>query len=152
MHDKRTGAFGIVAVIFLLLIKYAALNSIPEGQMMLALIVMPVLSRWSMVYALVACPYARPTGLGRTFKEGTGWRRFAVATLIMLAVTIPLFRLAGIVIILGAWVTVLIMAAYLKRKFGGLTGDTYGAINEVAEVAVIIMISLLSNNNCLISA
>ncbi len=35
------------------------------------------------------------------------------------------------------------MKAYFKSKFTGLTGDNYGAINEVAEVAVLIMICLL---------
>ena len=35
------------------------------------------------------------------------------------------------------------MKIYFKSKFTGLTGDNYGAINEVAEVAVLIMICLL---------
>ncbi|GAI42142.1 unnamed protein product, partial [marine sediment metagenome] len=42
------------------------------------------------------------------------------------------------------WVIVVAMAAYLKGKFGGLTGDTYGAINEVAEVSVLILVCLLA--------
>ncbi|GAI25194.1 unnamed protein product, partial [marine sediment metagenome] len=32
----------------------------------------------------------------------------------------------------------------LKSKFSGLTGDTYGAINEVAEVGVLILVTLLA--------
>ncbi|MBA7651590.1 Adenosylcobinamide-GDP ribazoletransferase [subsurface metagenome] len=39
---------------------------------------------------------------------------------------------------------VMLMAAYLKRKFSGLTGDTYGAINEVAEVCVLILVLILA--------
>jgi len=39
---------------------------------------------------------------------------------------------------------VIIMAIYLKRKFSGLTGDTYGAINEVAEVCVLLLVYLLA--------
>ncbi|MFC1953920.1 adenosylcobinamide-GDP ribazoletransferase, partial [Chloroflexota bacterium] len=39
---------------------------------------------------------------------------------------------------------------YFKKKFAGLTGDTYGAINEIAEVGVLSMIILLSYNNWLI--
>jgi cobalamin synthase len=41
------------------------------------------------------------------------------------------------------------MATYFKRKFSGLTGDTYGAINEVAEVCVLIFICLLTYNQWL---
>jgi adenosylcobinamide-GDP ribazoletransferase len=57
--------------------------------------------------------------------------------------------LAGLVIMLGVWIIVVAMAAYLKRKFSGLTGDTYGAINEVAEVGVLILVCLLAHNQWL---
>jgi cobalamin synthase len=46
---------------------------------------------------------------------------------------------------LAVWVLVVAMAAFLKSKFGGLTGDTYGAINEVAEVLVLILVCLLAH-------
>ena len=50
---------------------------------------------------------------------------------------------------LGVWLITLAMAAYLKGKFSGLTGDNYGAINEVAEVSVLIMVCLLAHNHWL---
>ena len=102
-----------------------------------------------MVYAIFAYPYARPSGLGKIFKQGTSWPKLLMATLISLAVVI-LAGLAGLAIILGLaimlaiWIMVLIMATYLKRKFAGLTGDTYGAVNEVAEVGVLILVCLLA--------
>jgi len=73
----------------------------------------------------------------------------SATSFIALAIAIPLFRLAGLVIMLGVWVTALAMAYYMKRKFAGLTGDTYGAINEVAEVAVLILVCLLARNQWL---
>ena len=149
MRDSRAGAFGIAGVFFLLLVKYASLTSVPPTLMMSTLMLMPVISRWAMVYAVFAYPYARPSGLGTIFKEGASWRRFLVATAIALAVAIPLFQLAGLVIMLGVWLTTLAMAYYLKGKFSGLTGDTYGAINEVAEVTVLIMVCLLTHNQWL---
>jgi len=149
MHDSRAGAFGIVSVFFLLLVKYFSLASVPQAVIMPSLVLMPVLSRWAMVYALSAYPYAKPSGLGTAFKEGANWRRFLVATSIALAVTIPFFRLAGLVIMLGVWLTTLAMASYLRRKFSCLTGDTYCAINEVTEVTVLIMVCLLTHNQWL---
>ncbi len=116
---------------------------------MATLVLMPALSRWAMVYGVFAYPYARPSGLGTVFKEGTNWRRFLIATAIALAVTIPLFQVAGLVIMLGVWLTTLAMAHYLKGKFSGLTGDTYGAINEVGETTVLIMACLLAHNHWL---
>ena len=61
----------------------------------------------------------------------------------MAVVLIPLFQLTGLVVMFGVWVLTLILAAYFKRKFAGLTGDTYGAINEVAEVSALILVMLL---------
>jgi adenosylcobinamide-GDP ribazoletransferase len=149
MRDSRAGAFGIAGVFLLLILKYAALNSIADTWMMSALLVMPVVSRWLMVYAICAYPYARPSGLGKVFKDGASWGKFIVATLITLAITVPLFRWASLAIILGSGAITLAMAHFLKRKFAGLTGDTYGAINEVAEVSVLAIVSLLAYNHWL---
>jgi adenosylcobinamide-GDP ribazoletransferase len=149
MHDSRAGALGIVGVCCLLIVKYVSLNSVPQSLMMTTLVLMPVVSRWTMVYAVFAYPYARPSGLGKVFKEMASRLRFAVATLVALAVVIGLARLPGLVIMLGVWVIVVAMAAYLKGKFSGLTGDTYGAINEVAEVSVLILVCLLAHNQWL---
>ena len=157
MHDSRAGAFGIVGVFLLLLVKYVSLNSVPENLLLVTLVLMPVVSRWAMVYTVFAYPYARPAGLGKIFKQGASWQGFTIATVITLAVAIGLarlanityFYLAGLAIMLAIWVIVVAMATYLKRKFAGLTGDTYGAINEVAEVCVLILVCLLAHNQWL---
>ena len=157
MHDSRAGAFGIVGVFLLLLVKYVSLNSVPENLLLVTLVLMPVVSRWAMVYTVFAYPYARPAGLGKIFKQGASWQGFTTATVITLAIAIGLARLAnityfyltGLAIMLAIWVIVVAMATYLKRKFAGLTGDTYGAINEVAEVGVLILICLLAYNHWL---
>jgi len=148
MRDSRVGSFGIVGVCCLLLVKYVSLNNVPQSLVMTSLVLMPVISRWAMVYAIFVYPYAKPSGLGKVFKQGVNWLKFVMATLIALAVAAALARLAGLAIILaiipGIWVIVVIMATYLKRKFSGLTGDTYGAINEVAEVGVLLLVCLLA--------
>ena len=150
MHDSRSGSFGIIGVCCLLLAKYISLNSIPDSLLMTTLVIMPVVSRWAMVYTIFAHPYARPSGLGKSFKHEASGRKLAVATAITLAIAIGLGRLAGLAIMLGTWIVVIVMATYLKRKFAGLTGDTYGAINEVAEVSVLILVSLLAHQHWLI--
>jgi len=144
MDDSRVGSFGIVGVCCLLLVKYVALNNVPQSLVMTSLMLMPVISRWAMVYAIFVYPYAKPSGLGKVFKQGVNWVKFVIATLITLAVAAVLFQLAGLAIMLGIWVIVVIMATCLKRKFAGLTGDTYGAINEVAEVCALLLVCLLA--------
>jgi adenosylcobinamide-GDP ribazoletransferase len=145
MHDSHTGVFGVVGVVLVLLVDYAALSSIPPASLTPTLVFTPVVSRWAMVYAIFAYPYARPSGLGTAFKQATRWPQFTAATAITLAIAVvlfPLFSIMGIALMAGVLVVTAILAAYLKRKFAGLTGDTYGAINEVAMVTALVLTSL----------
>ena len=150
MQDSRVGAFGIVGALCLLLVRYTSLISIPESLLTATLILMPLTGRWAMVYAIFAYPYAKPSGLGKGFKQGVSWRQFTQATIITWGVAVVLFRAAGLVIMLGTWIIATATATCLKRKFTGLTGDTYGAINEVAEVGMFVLTSLLAYNHWLI--
>ena len=150
MRDSRAGGFGVIAVCCLLLVKYIALTNIPDAVLGKALVAMLVVSRWAMTYAIFAYPYARPDGLGKAFKEATRWPRFTVATIVTVVVAVFLFPIPGLtfplsalLLLLGSWIVAMTMAAYLKSKFGGLTGDTYGAINEVVEASVLIIILVL---------
>lgn len=158
MHDSRSGAFGIVGAVVLLLVKYVSLSSVPANLMTATLVIMPVVSRWAMVYAVFAYPYARPSGLGKVFKEGASGRGLALATVFTLAVAIgaawwtktSYFYLVSLVIVSSIWLFTWLMATYLKRKLAGLTGDTYGAINEVTEVGVLLIVCLLAYNQWLL--
>jgi len=157
MRDSRVGAFGVAGAVLLLLVKYVSLSSLPHGSVPQSLILMPVVSRWAMVYAIVAYPYARPSGLGTVFKQQAGWSSFIWATVFVVAASIVLawwmkttyFYLVGPAFLLAVWLVSVAWAHYLKAKFAGLTGDSYGAINEVAEVAFLIVMSLFGYNRWL---
>jgi adenosylcobinamide-GDP ribazoletransferase len=146
MHDSRTGAFGVVGIVLLLSVKYVSLNNVPPQLMTATLIFMPVVSRWAMVYAIFVYPYARPEGLGTTYKNATRWPQFTIATIITItaaAALFPLFSYIGLLLIFGIWIVTMLLAIYFKYKFAGLTGDTYGAINEVAEVTALLLTVLV---------
>ena len=146
MRDSRVGAFGVIGIVLLLLAKYASLNSLSVSLIVPALIFMPVVSRWAMTYAIFAYPYARPSGLGTVFKQGASRPGLIMATVITLAVALallPLWQLTGLAVMFGVWLITMLLAAYLKRKFSGLTGDNYGAINEVAEAGSLIIVTML---------
>jgi adenosylcobinamide-GDP ribazoletransferase len=148
MRDSRTGAFGVVGVVLLLLVKYVSLNNVPPEMMTAVLIFMPVVSRWAMVYAIFAFRYARPEGLGTAFKNATRWPQFTIATIFTLAIAAalyPLFGISGFLLVIGVWLIITAFAFYFKYKFAGLTGDTYGAINEVAEVMTLVFAIVIFN-------
>jgi adenosylcobinamide-GDP ribazoletransferase len=149
MRDSRTGAFGVLGVALILLVKYVALDNVPPDKMTAALLFVPVASRWAMVYAIYAFRYARPEGLGKAYKEATRWPQFTVATVLTITIAAalyPLFYVAGFLLIGGIWLVTTALAFYFKYKFAGLTGDNYGAINEVCEVMALLFVIILFTN------
>lgn len=146
MHDSRVGAFGVVGIILILLTQYICLNSVPSDKMTAVLLLMPVVSRWAMVYSIFAFPYARPTGLGKAYKEATGWVQQVIASIITLGIAgalYPLFYVTGFIVAGGVLIIATALAYYFKYKFAGLTGDTYGAINESAEVMMLLCVVII---------
>jgi len=144
MRDSRVGGFGVVGGSLLILLQYVALTVVPDEHRMAALLLMPTIARWTMVGAIFAFPYARQQGMGKIFQEGTKWPWLAIATAITLASCLGLMRLRGLAVMAAAMLVAFLVAAWLSRKLGGLTGDTYGAINELVEVSVLILIPLIT--------
>lgn len=144
MRDSRAGGFGVVGACCLLLVKYVSLLFLPGPYRLAALLLMPMLGRWAMVYAIFAYPSARREGMGHAFKEQVNWPRMIIATLIAIAISAALMKLLGLALMAAIWLIIIIMATYIRRRLGGLTGDTYGAINEVIEVYALILVPLIA--------
>ena len=143
MRDSRIGAIGAAGLFLFLIIEYIALNNIPDKYLPFTLLLAPAVSRWMMVYAIFAFPYARPEGLGKAFKEAVSRSEFLIATFLTLLLAVILFPTAGPVIAAGTWIIISLAALYVKGQIGGLTGDTYGAINEIALIAVLLAVNVL---------
>jgi adenosylcobinamide-GDP ribazoletransferase len=153
MKDSRVGAFGVVGAGLLFLVQYASLISLPNNKVVYtALILLPVLSRWSMVYGIMAYPYAKPEGLGTLFKQYAKWSDFWIGTVITLVIAelagwwmgLGFIYLAGLFIMAVVWLVNVCWSAYLNKKFAGLTGDSYGAVNEVSEVMILIAVIIMA--------
>jgi len=138
LRDSRVGAFAVVGVVCLLLIKVTAVAALPAASRSAVLLLFPCLSRWAMLLAMEIFPYVRERGAGTPFAGGRGRRALiagsgtaAVAGLALAGWwAVALLALAGA----AAWA----MAAVARRLIGGMTGDIYGAVNEIAEVAVLV--------------
>jgi len=140
MSDSKVGAFGIVGVVLLLLLKYVSLSAAP---ILPALLLMPTLSRWTMVSIIFTFPYAKRYGMGLAFKQGANWQRLTITTVISLVVAVALLKLWGLVLMAALWLIAFGIASYFRSRLGGLTGDNYGAINELTEVLVLLLLVLI---------
>jgi len=143
MADSRVGGFGVVGACCVILLKYISLITMPVGLRAVALLLMPTLSRWSAAYAITAFPSAKKEGLGQMFKTKTSWLNVGIATVIAMAVAVTCLSYAGVAVAVVAWVITFVLARILSLRLGGLTGDTYGAIIELSEVANLILIIII---------
>ena len=147
MRDSRVGGYGVAGVVSLLLVQYASIASLPAGVLATALALMATLSRWAMTYALVAFPYARsdlPTGqaggMGAPFQPSSRPRTLLGGTLFTLAVSVLLAGATGALLLAVVWLGTWLLARALMARLPGLTGDTYGAINEAIQALVLLFL------------
>ncbi|GAH99636.1 unnamed protein product, partial [marine sediment metagenome] len=143
MSDSQVGGFGVVGGCCLILAKFASLVALPQQLRASALILMPILSRWGMVYAISAFPLAKKEGMGWAIKRGASFWGMVVATLFSFIVVLVLLKWWGAALLAVLGLILLVVSKYLCSRFGGLTGDTYGAINEFAEVVALILTLLI---------
>jgi len=143
MKDSRVGAFGVIGVVCLLLVKFSALATLAPGDRLGWLLVVPTLSRWTMVWAAWRYPLARRDGFAAWFRAGLSWPHVLVAGSTALAVALLIGRLAGLGSFAAIWLFTILFAIWVQRRIPGLTGDVYGALNELAEVVGLLFVILV---------
>lgn len=138
MKDSRSGALGVAAGITALLLRFAAYGHLTGAHHWRIIALAPVLGRLCMVAGVAFFPYARAKGTGHAFAEQTRAHHAGIAAVLALAISFALFRFLGLALCIGAVALALLCALYWLRRLGGLTGDIYGAIDEVTEVAALL--------------
>ena len=136
MRDSRVGALGSMAGTLLFIGKFSALQALPVRPLYPFLLV-PAASRLGMVFAMNLAPYARAdAGLGGVFARQIPrtvvWGAASITVLLgLFAAPVALALSLPALAFLSAWAA----AALAQRRFGGMTGDLYGALNELLEWA-----------------
>lgn len=143
MHDSRVGSFGVLAGICMLLLKFALFASLNARALPLALLIALPSARWTMVVALRVFPSARSTGLGAAFHQAITTKRLLVTGIISLLIVLIAGQLLGLSVLIAVTITSLLLGYSMTKNLGGLTGDTYGAIEEVAEGIALLLLVML---------
>jgi len=134
MRDSRVGSMGVMAGIFNVMLRYSVLMELPGTILPVLLITQAATGRWVMSMALHFFPYARKDGgLGQGFGADKKLLYVILSSLLALLIIFLANGAAGIIIAVLVAAFSLFMACWVAGKLGGLTGDVYGALNEVSE-------------------
>lgn len=156
MKDSATGPIGVAAITLVLLLKCLLVSDIIAGTDSATryafLFLFPVFTKWAMVPAAYHGAEARIDGLGRLFIEKIQRRDLvysAVITLLLSLVAIGILSptsAAGVAFLFLLFAVLYIFSCaavkFCGMRFGGITGDSLGAISEIAEIIFLMMASI----------
>ncbi len=142
MRDSRIGSYGALALTLSLLARVLLIASLPAFRVETYLIAAHVVCRWTTLPLSFYLPPARTRSEDVTDGQGariaylTTRGTLILGSLFTLAVIFALLRIRGLISVFTAAAITLLSALYYKRRIGGVTGDCFGATNQLAEIAV----------------
>jgi adenosylcobinamide-GDP ribazoletransferase len=143
MKDSLTGAFGVMAIALVLLLKFAALSELGSERGFCLMVAMGW-GRWGQVAAIAFYPYLRAEGKGAFHRETFKFPQdllFGLFFLILfsLGFTVwePQFWLLTLQSSILGCAIALLTGWWFAKQLGGHTGDSYGAIVEWTEALIL---------------
>lgn len=142
MKDPTSGPAGVSALVLVLIAKFAGLQALITAGDASLLLWVPLLARVQLPLLLLSTPYARPRGMAGDparhappgdcrLAIGVAW----VGTLLALGLT-------GFLLLLAATGLYWVIRRALIKRLGGFTGDTAGALVELTEALLLLLLAL----------
>lgn len=137
MRDSRIGSYGAIALTLSLLARYVLLSRLSLHNVSSFIIGAHVLCRWTALPLSFFLPPARAQdGQGAQVARQVSIGSLLFGTLFTIAVCYWVFRNRMWIPIAVTTGLTLLTALYYRSQIGGVTGDCYGATNQLAEVGV----------------
>jgi adenosylcobinamide-GDP ribazoletransferase len=136
MHDSRIGSFGTLAIVLSLGARWGLLAAMPVGRLPWYLLAAHVLCRWTTLPLGTFMRSARTDGLGARLAHKIPLSSALIGTLLAFVIAGWALRLQAIAPIVAVSLITLLSGLYYRSRIGGITGDCFGATNQLAEIAV----------------
>ena len=140
MKDSRTGAFGVIALVLVLLVKWVSLVRLIESDAFVWIVVAYIVSRTMQVELAVSLPYARAEGgTGASIVQGARRSHRIWALISALIMLVVLGGQAGVLALGAGWAVCRGFGWWCRRRLGGMTGDLLGAGSEIVETLILVI-------------
>jgi adenosylcobinamide-GDP ribazoletransferase len=137
LKDSRIGSYGALALIFSIGTRFFLLSQIPDYRFGAIVICAHTLCRWTALplgYGLA--PARLDDSQGARIAGRLPLQSVSLGTIFMLVITVYFYRLQFWRPLLAAILVTTISAFYFKYRINGVTGDCFGATNQLTEIAV----------------
>ncbi len=135
MKDPHLGAFGVIGLILVLLLKASTLATLTPATSF-GILLAASFARWCILPAGLL-PLARSGGMGADFASGFHRSFVYIGALLPLGLAMILGTRGVISLLMGLAAAVLVLWL-AKSRIGGVTGDVFGMVVEVVETAVLL--------------
>ncbi len=140
MRDSRIGTYGVCALTMSLVLRVAALASLPNAHAVVwALLASHAAARATMPALMLMLPPARSEGLSHDAGQPPGEAVAAAAAIGFLVLIFGLHFGRGVLALVVLAVVAAAAAWLARRQIRGQTGDVLGALEEISEIAVLLV-------------
>jgi adenosylcobinamide-GDP ribazoletransferase len=137
LKDSRIGGYGATALVLSLLGRYLLLASLPLNHFAAYVISAHVLCRWSSLPLSYLLPPAREqSGQGARIARLTSLSSLIFGSAFSIAVVVYALRWSAAAPLIAAALVTVLSGWFYFRKIRGITGDCFGATNQLTEIAV----------------
>jgi adenosylcobinamide-GDP ribazoletransferase len=144
LEDARHGTYGVAALSGSLVLRIVAVGVLAPAAAFGGLVAAHALGRGAAVVAMGFVPVARADGLGADYARSVGPPRALAGGVVAVALAVAATGwLAGPLVLATAVGTVAVVRVAVKA-FGGITGDVLGAVEQVGECLVLVVVSGLA--------
>ena len=152
MSIGNTGPAGAVALVLTLLLQWVVLSEIlvlSDQLSRSALIITPMLARWSVIPMIGLFPPARLSGLGNSIQQSLNTIPMIIGTITAIIASAFLLGALGILLIFVTGTTAITIAWLASKQLEGTTGDILGAGIELSQTTVLLIFLIASELNLL---
>lgn len=138
LKDSRHGTYGVLALIFQILIQITLLSQLPIRFAVIAVLVMHIGGRASAVSVMKSGPGVTE-GLGANYVAGVSKIDIALSLISAFVLSFIAGGWYGIVGFLPSLIISQLLVRYAIRKIGGIVGDVLGAIEQISETVFLMV-------------